>query len=376
MKAWPSVAVLFVQTFLFSAHWFMYKTWVSFWRPMDPNSLLALRIATAVLSLVFLPATLLSFRFSSLVVRVFYRAAALWMGLANFLFLAAWLAWLTDLGMRLALPDPARLAARPYVAEALVALTVATAVFGLVNARKLRVRHIAVSLPSLPDAWQGRRALLISDMHLGHVNGAEFAKHIAAKARELKPEIIFIAGDLFDGSKVNAAKMVEPLRAMTAPLGAFFVSGNHEEYGGAAQFEEAVRSVGIRVLHNECITVDGMRLVGLPYGQEAYPLQARAFLESLGLKEGAASILLHHVPNRLPTAEHAGVSLQLSGHTHGGGQMIPYNFITRRAFGGYTYGLHRFGEMQVYTSSGAGTWGPPMRVGTSPEIVLLTFTST
>ena len=62
-----------------------------------------------------------------------------------------------------------------------------------------------------------------------------------------------------------------------------------------------------------------------------------------------------------------------SGHTPGGGQMIPYNFITRRAFGEFTYGLHRFGEMQVYTSSGAGTWGPPLRVGTDREIVLLTF---
>lgn len=53
--------------------------------------------------------------------------------------------------------------------------------------------------------------------------------------------------------------------------------------------------------------------------------------------------------------------------------MIPYIFITRRAFGDFTYGLYRFGEMQVYTSSGAGTWGPPLRVGTDPEIVLLTF---
>ncbi len=85
------------------------------------------------------------------------------------------------------------------------------------------------------------------------------------------------------------------------------------------------------------------------------------------------SILLNHVPNRLPLAEHAGVSLQLSGHTHGGGQMFPFNLITRRAFGKFTYGLQRFGELQVYTSSGAGTWGPPMRVGTHSEIVLLTF---
>jgi len=351
----------------------MYETWVSFWPPMSQTSLLALRIAIAILSLVFIPASLLSFRYSSLPVRLFYRATAIWMGLANFLFVAAWLAWLVDLLLRFAVPPATRVTDRPYIAGALLVLSIATAIFGLINARLLRIRQVSVTLPRLPQTWRGRRALLISDMHLGHVNGADFAKRFAAKIRELKPEIIFIAGDLFDGSKVDAEKMVAPLREMKAPLGVFFVSGNHEEYGGAAIFEAAVRSVGMRVLHNECVTIDGMRIVGMPYGPSVYPLHARAFLEELGLKEGPASILLNHVPNRLSIPEHAGVSLQLSGHTHGGGQLIPFNFITRRAFGEFTYGLHPFGGMQVYTSSGAGTWGPPMRVGTNPEIVLLTF---
>jgi hypothetical protein len=92
----------------------------------------------------------------------------------------------------------------------------------------------------------------------------------------------------------------------------------------------------------------------------------------LELVEGEASILLSHVPSRLPIAEQAGVSLQLSGHTHGG-QVFPFTWFTRRAFGKFTYGLQQFGALQVYTSSGAGTWGPPMRVGTHPEIVLLRF---
>lgn len=373
MKAWPSVGVVIVQSFLCVAHWFMYETWVNFWWPMSHGSLLALRISMAVLSVAFIPASLLSFRFSNLAQRLYYRATVLWIGLANFLFVAAWIAWTADLLLRFAMPPATRVADRPYIAGTLLAMAIVTAVFGLINARALRIRNVTVALPRLPRPWQGRRALLVSDMHLGHVNGANFAEQIAVKARALKPEIIFIAGDLFDGSKVDPQRMVAPLKQMMAPLGVFFVSGNHEEYGGAAQFEEAARGAGIRVLHNECVTVDGMRIVGLPYGPAAYPLDTRAFLEKLGLEDGAASILLNHVPNRLPIAEHAGVSLQLSGHTHGGGQLIPFNVITRRAFGEFTYGLHRFGQMQVYTSSGAGTWGPPMRVGTNPEMVLLTF---
>jgi hypothetical protein len=126
------------------------------------------------------------------------------------------------------------------------------------------------------------------------------------------------------------------------------------------------------VLANEKVIVDGLTIVGVPYRDSTYPIRLRATLEALRLSPGQASILLNHVPNRLPIVEEAGISLQISGHTHGG-QLFPFTWFTRRVFGKFTYGLQRFGALQVYTSSGAGTWGPPMRVGTHPEIVLLQF---
>jgi hypothetical protein len=98
----------------------------------------------------------------------------------------------------------------------------------------------------------------------------------------------------------------------------------------------------------------------------------RANLEALHIDRTTASILLNHVPNRLPIVEEAGVSLQLSGHTHGG-QFAPFTWLTQRVFGKFTHGLHSFGSLQVYTSYGAGTWGPPLRIGTTPEVVLLQF---
>ena len=74
----------------------------------------------------------------------------------------------------------------------------------------------------------------------------------------------------------------------------------------------------------------------------------------------------------MQVAEEEGISLQLSGHTHAV-QFFPFTWITSRIYGEYTYGLKRFGQLMIYTSSGAGTWGPPMRVGTYPEIVLIRF---
>ena len=340
---------------------------------MSPGAVAGQRIAFSILSIVFIVATLASFRLANPAVRFFYWIAALWMGLANFLFVGAWIALLSDLVLRFTVSSSTRIAARHYVAGSLLVLAVATAVYGLANARNLRLRRIRVELPNLPACWREKQALLISDMHLGHINGAGYAGRVAEMARELNPAIVFLAGDLFDGSKVDPERIAAPILALKPPLGIYFVGGNHEEFGESKHFEEALREAGVHVLHNESEVVDGVRIVGVPYGNSTYPLHLRAFLEGLHLKNGSPSILLNHVPNRLPLAEHAGVSLQLSGHTHGGGQFFPYNLITRRAFGKFTYGLQQFGEMQVYTSSGAGTWGPPMRVGTHSEIVLLSF---
>jgi predicted MPP superfamily phosphohydrolase len=373
LKAWPILAIILVQSFLCLAHWFMYRTWIDFGWPMSPAATLGLRLAFALLSFVFVLASLLSFRFSNRVVRAFYRFGALWMGLANFLCVGAAMAWLADLLLRLAVPAATRLGWRPYIAETLLGASIATAVYGLVNARIIRLHRVTVQLPNLPQCWRGRRAAIVSDLHLGHINGFAYMRRVAAMVRDLDPAILFVPGDLFDGSKVDPLHVAAPLLGLKPPLGTYFVGGNHEEFGGAEAYEAVLRAGGIRVLHNECANVEGVRIVGVAYGPSTYPVQMRTFLQGLNLKSGSSSILLNHLPNRLPLAEHAGVSLQLSGHTHGGGQIFPFNLITRRAFGKFTYGLQRFGEMQVFTSSGAGTWGPPMRVGTYSEIVLLTF---
>jgi hypothetical protein len=245
-------------------------------------------------------------------------------------------------------------------------------VYGIINARWVRIRRVPVRLPNLPRSWRGRRAMVVSDLHLGHFNGAGFSQRIANFAAQLKPDIVFICGDFFDGTRTDPERMVAPFKQISAPLGMFFATGNHDEFGDRRHFLAALAGAGIRVLTNEKVIVDGLQILGVPYHDTTFPIRMRANLEGLGIDRNAASILLNHVPNRLPIVEEAGVSLQLSGHTHGG-QFFPFNWLTQRVFGKFTYGLNAFGALQVYTSFGAGTWGPPMRVGTRSEVVLLTF---
>jgi predicted MPP superfamily phosphohydrolase len=372
LKAWPVLGILVVQAFLCLAHWFLYYTWVHLGWPMSAGGSLDLRIALSLLSASFIVAALLGFRFSNWLVALIYQIAATWLGLLNFFFVAACLSWLLDFALRLMLPAAVHSAVRPWIAAILLSLAVVTAVCGVVNARWIRVRRVPVRLANLPPTWRGRTALLVSDMHLGNINGVRFARRIAATARQLNPHIVFVAGDLFDGTRADPARLAAPLFELAPPFGIYFVTGNHEEFGGSTHYAEALSHAGFQVLNNERAVVDGLQIVGVSYDHTTYPIRLRNFLESLHLADGPASILLNHVPNRLPIVEQAGVSLQLSGHTHGG-QIFPFSWITRRAFGKFTYGLQQFGALQVYTSSGAGTWGPPMRVGTHPEIVLLTF---
>lgn len=370
MKASAVLAISLLQAFLFAAHWFIFHTIVSF-LTVDPALALFLRITLYLLSFSFIIAAVLSHRFDNPVVSVIYRIAAVWLGLLNFLFWASCLCWVTWYAVDMLAPSTA-MSSRPTIAAVFFGLAFAALLYGLINARNIRERRIPIALPNLPPTWKGRTALLITDVHLGNINGARFSQRIAEIARRLNPDVIFIAGDLYDGTPIEPSRLAAPFFELAPPLGIYFSGGNHEEFGDVRAYEAALRSGGIRVLHNERVDVDGLQVIGVSYSSSAYPAHIHAILERLQLNGGPASVLLNHVPHRLPIVDQFGVSLQVSGHTHGG-QIFPFTLATRWAFGKYTYGLQRFGKLQVLTSSGVGTWGPPMRVGTHPEVVLITF---
>jgi len=360
-----SAFVVTVQAILFLVHWFVYQTWV-FFRPETDSP--ALRTITIVLSMSFIAASLLAFRYWNVWVRVFYRMAAVWLGFLNFLFLAALLSWVAYLGARLL----GLHLSRPSIAAATFGLAVLAGIYGILNARQPRVKRVGVTLPNLPDSWHGRVAAVVSDVHLGHVNGAAFLRRIVTKLSRSRPDVVFIPGDLFDGTKADLEAVAAPWKELSAPFGIYFVTGNHEEFSDRAKYLHAVSRSGIRVLNNEKVTLDDLQIIGVHDRDAADAEHLRSILEFADVDRSRASVLLTHLPRQLRVAENVGISLQVSGHTHGG-QIFPFTWFTHRIFGDFTYGLKRLGGLTVYTSSGAGTWGPPMRVGTRPEIVLLEF---
>lgn len=357
--------IAIVQAVLLLAHLFLYRTWVF---GVAQPAQMWLKIVLGVLSVSFVAASLLAFNYTSTPVRALYKASAIWMGFLSFLFLAGILAWISF--------AVATLAGVTFnfhhLVKILFSMAALVGLYGLFNASWTRITRIRVRLEKLPDTWRGRKAALVSDIHLGHVRNRGFLQRLVAKILSEEPDAIFIAGDLYDGTAIDAAHAAEPLNQLTAPHGVYFVAGNHEQFGDDTKYLNAVEAAGIRVLKNERVTVDGLQIVGVPYRSATSNGDLASALRLVPLDRDRASILLTHAPDHPEIAEAAGFSLQLSGHTHLG-QFIPWSWMARRVYRQFVYGLSRIGKMQVFTSSGAGTWGPPLRLGSNPEIVMLEF---
>ncbi len=362
------VFIAIVQFVLFLTHFFLYETWAFSPAGRDSHGAPWIKLLLGFLSVSFVCASLLAMRYTNPAVRTFYRVAAVWVGLLTFLLLAAVASWII-FGL-------AELAGWNINFHRLVELLFGAGLlagfYGVFNASWTRITRTTVRLVNLPAAWRGRRAALISDLHLGHVRNGSFLRRIVAKILREEPDAIFIAGDLYDGTAIDAGRAAEPLNELTAPQGVYFVAGNHEQFGDDTKYLRAIAAAGVRVLSNEKVEVDGLQIIGVPYRNATQGGHLASALHGVDLDRDRASILLTHAPDHPEVAEAAGVSLQLSGHTHVG-QFIPWSWMARRVYRQFVYGLSRIGKMQVFTSSGAGTWGPPLRLGSNPEIVMLEF---
>jgi predicted MPP superfamily phosphohydrolase len=357
-----------IQSILFLTHFFIYKTWMFAPAGSPVSAGPWLKVTVGVMSVSFMVATLVAFRYSNPAVRTLYKIAAVWLGIVSFLFLAACASWVIFGFVRLA----GMRVNFHMLMEALYTAAVLSGFTGVLNAGWTRIRCISVRLENLPETWRGRKAALVSDLHLGHVRNGGFLRGIVAKVMRETPDAVFLAGDLYDGTAIDAAKAAEPLRDLHAPQGTYFVAGNHEQFGDDSKYLQAVSDAGVRVLHNEKVEADHLQIVGVPYNHATHDEHFQSVLRRIGVDRNRASILLTHAPDRPHIAEREGISLQVSGHTHVG-QFFPWTWIARGIYRQFAYGLSRIGKMLVYTSSGAGTWGPPLRLGSSPEIVLFQF---
>jgi uncharacterized protein len=331
--------------------------------------LLVLSLVLGVLSAGFIGMMILGSYYYNALTRMLYSALAAWMGTFGNLFFASAALGIVALAATLAgVPIPYQDVGTGVFAAALL-----VSAYGVWHSKQIKAARYNVTLPNLPAGWKNKKAIFISDLHLGQLHGPTFAAKVARAVMKEKPDTIFIGGDLYDGTQApDPNLLIEPLHMLAAPWGVYYITGNHEEFGDNTVFMQAIKALGITVLYDEKTQVHGLQLIGVDY-HNAHTTEGFAkILASLSLDRTSPSILLKHEPNHLSIAEEAGVSLQLSGHTHYG-QQWPFGLIAQLSYQGYAYGLKNFKSMQMLTSSGIGTWGPPLRIGSDSEMVVITF---
>jgi predicted MPP superfamily phosphohydrolase len=347
------------MSILGAAHFYVWQRFVSA-AQLPTVWYVVATVALVVLAPSLPMATFVLRRLPRAAARPYVWLAYTWFGLAVYLLLAA---AVTHLVCAIAGTDP-RTAALAGVGAA-----VATVIYGLVHvARGPIVRRVRVPLAKLPAAADGYTIVQLTDVHIGPLLGDRFAAEVVAKVNALAPDLIVITGDLVDGRLDELRPHVEPLRGLRARDGVYAVTGNHEYYWNATAWLEHLRSLGIAILRNEHVTIrDAFELAGVDDSSATEDVP-RALA---GHDDALPVVLLAHHPRTIARAAVAGVDLQLSGHTHGG-QLLPLGWLSR-LFEPQVAGLARFGATWLYVSEGTGFWGPPMRVGTSSEIALLTL---
>ena len=296
-----------------------------------------------------------------------------WMAFLFWTFCAGLLVDACRIGRRLipAARRPPPFGPRGRLAVVLLTASLAFA-WGLAEGRSVRVRTVTV--PGLA-ASRPLRLALVTDLHLSPVGNRAAASRALALLEAAEPDLILSGGDLVDAPPEAVAADLARLRALDPPLGKYAVLGNHEYYVGLEAAQAAHAAAGFRLLRETRVPLlPGLILAGVDdrdggrVGAECRADEEAALPEA---GTDACVILLKHRPTVSPTAERR-ADLQLSGHTHGG-QIFPFHGLVRLLFP-RLQGLHRVSDrLHLYVSRGAGTWGPPLRLGARPEIVLLTI---
>lgn len=248
---------------------------------------------------------------------------------------------------------------------ALHALALIMSAYALLNARRLETNTIEIPIRGLAKPI---RVAHLSDIHIGTVHRATYLQRVVVATNAESPDLVLVTGDLFDGSAPIHEEMLRPLDELTAP--AYFSTGNHEEYEGLPLVYETIANLKLQLLANDTAEFDGVQVIGVS-DRESLPKEQslNTILPTLNYDKEKPTILMYHTPVEWEQARAAGIDLMLSGHTHNG-QVWPFTILVHFAFK-YVVGLFKEKHQYLHISSGTGTWGPPMRLGSRNQIVIL-----
>lgn len=257
----------------------------------------------------------------------------------------------------------------------IVTLSVVTfvIVYGHVNSLIVNIKHIPISINKEVEGIPAMKILMVSDVHLGALIREHREKKLLKIVKEQQPDLVLICGDLIDSEiapvlRKNLGKHIQEIKT---PMGVYAITGNHEFIGGIDKSLSYLKSINVQVLLDSIVTLpNGVQIVGridkAAAGSKFGPKPLSVLLSDINHQRPV--IVMNHQPYNLSEASDAKVDLHLSGHTHHG-QMWPFNYITEAIFE-LSWGYMKKNDTHFYVSSGYGTWGPAIRLGNRPEVVV------
>jgi predicted MPP superfamily phosphohydrolase len=257
---------------------------------------------------------------------------------------------------------------------ALLAAGVLSVIALVQGARPPVVRDYEVHLDGLPPAMDSTVLVALSDLHLGSLLGERWLAARVAQVQALRPDIVVLLGDLLEGHGQAEGDLLADFKRLSAPLGVWAVTGNHESHGGRRTSARLLEETGFHVLHDRWAEVrPGFVIAGVDdlTSRHRAGLGGDPIRQALGGRPAGATILLSHTPWDAEKAAASGAGLMLCGHTHGG-QIWPFDYLTR-IFYPLLGGRYVVDGMPVIVCRGTGTWGPRMRLWRPSELLRVTL---
>jgi uncharacterized protein len=253
--------------------------------------------------------------------------------------------------------------------------TIITLTAGYFNAVNPKLKELNIHIDKKVSGIKKLKIVAATDIHLGCIVNNHRISELAESINALNPDIVILAGDILDESiaPVLKFKSGEPLKNIKSKYGVYAITGNHEYIGGINEAAPYIQSLGIKLLRDSVALIDNaFYIIGREdRDSKRFKGIVRKNLNELmgNIDKTKPLILLDHQPLKLVDAENNDIDFQLSGHTHHG-QLFPFNFVTKKVYE-LSWGYLKKGKTQYYVSCGYGTWGPPIRTGNTPELLLI-----
>jgi predicted MPP superfamily phosphohydrolase len=295
-------------------------------------------------------------------------------------------------------PAPLSLTRRAFLHSGIVgasALALASCTRGIVDRNDIEITHRTFAIPNLPQEFHGKTITFISDIHSGPFMGVDELRHVVKLVNGLKSDIIVAPGDFVTSHHNELIPFMEAMSELSAPMGVYGCTGNHDYYAGVDVISRGVEDSGIKLLRNDntAIELGGKKLYFIGVDDDDAK-QVRHYVEGKsanhieaayrGIPDNAATILLCHKPYEFESFAKTNVGLMLAGHTHGGqivmgrigGAVLAFSSLASHYVEGTYLPEESKSQTQMYVSRGIGVVGLPIRINCPPEITQITLSAT